>query len=416
MKKSLFFVGLLTVAVFLFYQIAPSEKPSPNRQLPLIIEHDRNEHKREITGLVRRGETFYDIFKKEGLALAELQEIYEASKKVFNLAKVRPYRSYIIVAKKTEDLSGEQIESLKYSVNDKKYLNVYRGEEGFYAEIVEVPYTKRYTVLSGTIKDNLIYAVGETREHLRLAFELADIFESEIDFVTELREGDSFKMLVEELWLGNVFKGYGNILAAEFVNNGRHYEAYRFDLDGKPGYFDSKGRSLRKALLRAPLRFRYISSRFSYRRKHPILKIYRPHLGVDYAAPFGTPVSSAGDGTVKFAGWKGHYGKCVIIRHPNGYETYYGHLSRIKKGIRRGRKVKQGEIIGYVGSTGMATGPHLDYRVKRFGKFVNPLRMSLPRAKAVPKNKMELFSKRVRTLQYMMNKLSGVPQTLQAQR
>ncbi len=414
MKKSSFLVGLLAIVVLLFYQIAPSERGSADKQLSLIIEHDRSEHKREIAGLVRRGETFYDIFKKEGLALSELQEIYNASKDVFNLAKVKPRRSYIIITKKAE--SEELIESLKYSVNDNKYLNVYRGEDGFYAELVEVPYTKRYALLSGTIKDNLIYAVGETREHLRLAFELADIFESEIDFVTELREGDSFKMLVEELWLDNVFKGYGNILAAEFVNNGRRYEAYRFEIDGKPGYFDSKGRSLKKALLRAPLRFRYISSRFSYRRKHPILKIYRPHLGVDYAAPYGTPVSSAGDGTVKFAGWKGQYGKCVIIRHPNGYETYYGHLSRIKKGIRRGKKVKQGEIIGYVGATGMATGPHLDYRVKRFGKFINPLKMSLPRAKAVPKNKMDIFSKRVKSLQYMMNKLSGVPQTLQAKK
>ncbi|RMG03426.1 MAG: M23 family metallopeptidase [Nitrospirae bacterium] len=132
------------------------------------------------------------------------------------------------------------------------------------------------------------------------------------------------------------------------------------------------------------MRFRYISSRFSYRRKHPVLKIYRPHLGVDYAAPTGTPVSAAGNGRVIYAGWKGAYGKCVIIRHPNGYVTYYGHLSRIKSGIRRGKAVTQGQVIGYVGKTGLATGPHLDYRVKKNGKFINPLRMSLPRGKRIP--------------------------------
>jgi murein DD-endopeptidase MepM/ murein hydrolase activator NlpD len=139
------------------------------------------------------------------------------------------------------------------------------------------------------------------------------------------------------------------------------------------------------------LRFRYISSGFSYRRKHPILKIYRPHMGVDYAAPEGTPVSAAGNGTVVYAGWRGAYGKSVIIRHPKGYKTYYGHLSRIKRGIKKGKRVSQGEVIGYVGSTGLATGPHLDYRVKRYDRFINPLKMRLPRTHSIPERATQRY-------------------------
>jgi len=401
--KKFFLPIFIIIIIFFIYQVGSSIKEAPEKRLFPSVEQDRSEHKREIAGIIRKGETFYDIFKKERLSISELIEINKVSKNVFNLVKVKPTRSYIIIAIKTNNSDYDKVETLKYSINDWKYLKVYKNSKGFDAKIVNVPYSKRFTVLSGIIHNNLIYAIGETREHLKLAFELADIFESEIDFVTELREGDRFKILVEELWLEGIFKGYGDILAAEFVNNGKRFEAYKFTVNGRTGYYDSKGRSLKKALLRAPLRFRYISSGFSYRRKHPILKIYRPHLGVDYAAPTGTPVSAAGSGRVKYAGWKGQYGKCVIIRHPNGYETYYGHLSRIRKGIKKGVKVKQGEIIGYVGMTGLATGPHLDYRVKKLGRFINPLKMSIPRDKGIPRSQRSAFKKKVNDFKYMMN-------------
>jgi murein DD-endopeptidase MepM/ murein hydrolase activator NlpD len=197
--------------------------------------------------------------------------------------------------------------------------------------------------------------------------------------------GDRVKIILEELWAGGAFKGFGNILAAEVINNGRPFRAYRFDDGEGSAYFDADGKSLQKTLLRSPLKFRYISSHFSKRRFHPILRKYRPHLGVDYAAPSGTPVSAAGGGTVLFAGYKGQNGKMVRIKHRGGYQTYYGHLSRIPRKIRKGRKVSQGDIIGYVGSTGLSTGPHLDYRMKLNGRFVNPLKVRLPREESVPK-------------------------------
>ncbi len=366
---------------------------------------------RTIVGIVNRGESLFDIFKKEGISLKYLPEITQASKRVYNLVRLKPFRSYVITTIKEPGTEQEKLSIFKYSINDLEYLKVINQEDRFSAIREPVKYEKRLALISGNIEYNLIDAIGPTAEHQRLAIELAEIFESEIDFVTELRKGDRFEMLVEELWKDNVFKGYGKIRAARFINNGKKYEAYLYSINGREYYFDQRGRSLKKALLRAPLRFKYISSRFTYHRRHPILKIVRPHLGVDYAAPTGTPVSAAGNGTVVFAGWRGAYGKSVIIRHPNGYVTYYGHLSRIKRGIRRGRRVSQGEIIGYVGSTGLATGPHLDYRVKKNGRFINPLSMRVPRDRPVPKKYMADFKKQINYYNDMIARLStgGAP-------
>ena len=252
-------------------------------------------------------------------------------------------------------------------------------------------YEKRILCIGGTIQDNLISSVGEGRGNALLALELSDIFAWDIDFTTDLRDNDTFKIIAEGLYLDGEFKKYGNILSAEFINNGESHHAYKFERDGKTEYFDDKGRSLRKAFFKAPLSFRRISSAFSNRRFHPILKIYRPHHGLDYAASAGTPVSAVGDGKIVFSGYKGGYGKLIIIRHLNGWKTYYGHLSKIEKNIRKGRKVEQNQVIGYVGATGMAKGPHLHYEIRIGNKSVNPLTVKLPRGKPVPQNLMAEF-------------------------
>jgi murein DD-endopeptidase MepM/ murein hydrolase activator NlpD len=233
--------------------------------------------------------------------------------------------------------------------------------------------------------------MGNGRENMMLAMQLSDIFAWDIDFTTDLRDGDTFKIVVEALYLDGEFKKYGDILAAEFVNNGETYRAYRFEHNGKAGYYDEEGKSLRKAFLKAPLSFRRISSGFSLGRFHPILKIYRPHHGLDYAAPAGTPVSAMGDGTVIFAGKKGQYGNLVIIRHPNGYKTYYGHLSKFGKDIKKGTKVEQGQIIGYVGSTGLATGPHLHYELRIRNRPVNPVTVKSLKGTSIPEKLMAEF-------------------------
>ncbi len=332
----------------------------------------------EINDTIKNGETLFDIFKKYKLSINELFKLREASADVHKLRALCPGRPYRISLDK-----NNQIDSFVYSINDDYILNIKRTETGFYAEKLRIEYEKRILYIGGLIRDNLISSIGEGRENLMLALELSDIYAWDIDFTTDLRDNDVYKIIVEGLYLDGEFKKYGNILSSEFVNNNQSYFAYRFEQNDKADYYDAEGNSLRKAFLKAPLSFRRISSGFSNRRFHPILKVYRPHHGVDYAAPAGTPVSAIGDGKVIFAGYKGQNGNSVIIKHLNGYMTYYGHLSKVRKSIKKGVKVQQGQIIGYVGATGLASGPHLDYRIKVNNKFVNPLALRLPRGKPI---------------------------------
>jgi murein DD-endopeptidase MepM/ murein hydrolase activator NlpD len=325
---------------------------------------------------VNLGEALYDIFVRNGLNIDDLYAIARASKGIYNISKLTPGRDVVL---EVED--ENRIYSLAYNIDSANVLKITRTDRGYTAKRSRIPYETALVHISGTVTDNLVSSIDD----LLLALDLSDIFAWDIDFNTDIRDGDSFKLVVEEHRLDGEFKNYGNIIAAEFTNNGRTHSAYRFEQDGKADYFDKKGRSLRKAFLKAPLSFRRISSGFSNRRLHPVYKVYRPHHGVDYAAPRGTPVSTVGDGTVLVAGYKRGNGNYIKIKHPNGYITYYMHLNRINKGIRKGRRVRQGQVIGTVGSTGHATGPHLDYRVKVNGRFVNPLRLKLPPGNPVRK-------------------------------
>jgi len=341
---------------------------------------------KEINSTIKKGETIFDIFKKYNLNLSELFKIEEASANIHRLKEVYPGQLYKIIVD-----DNNQISSFIYWIDDDSILNITRNESGFCAEKKAVEYEKRIMYLRGLIRDSLMSSMGNGRENMTLAMQLSDIFAWDIDFTTDLRDGDTFKIVVEALYLDGEFKKYGDILAAEFVNNGETYRAYRFEHNGKAGYYDEEGKSLRKAFLKAPLSFRRISSGFSLGRFHPILKIYRPHHGLDYAAPAGTPVSAIGDGTVIFAGKKGQYGNLVIIRHPNGYKTYYGHLSRFGSGIKSGAKVKQEQVIGYVGSTGLVTGPHLHYELRIRNRPVNPVTVKSLEGDSIPKKLMAEF-------------------------
>ena len=341
---------------------------------------------REIIGKIEKGETLFDIFKKYKLDISELYKIREASANIHRLRELYPGRPYKIVLD-----NNEQINSFIYEIDDDSFLNINRTDTGFSAEKVPINYEKRILHIGGTIKDNLIASMEEGIENLLLALQLSDIFAWDIDFTTDLRNDDSFKIVVEGLYLDGKFKKYGNILSSEFSNDGDIYRVYAFEQNGKIDYYDETGQSLRKAFLKAPLSFKRISSFFSRGRYHPILKIYRPHHGLDYAAATGTPVSAVGDGTVLFAGRRGQYGNLIIIRHRNGYKTYYGHLSKIDKGVRKGVQVDQGRIIGYVGATGLATGPHLHYELRINDRQLNPMSIKLPRSTAISKTMRAAF-------------------------
>jgi len=243
--------------------------------------------------------------------------------------------------------------------------------------------TVRPACIRGAITASLYQALLDLGEQPALIADYTDIFGWEVDFFSEPQPGDSFAILVDKKYADNRLIGYGPVRAARYRGQVGDFTAFRFtDPDGRTDYYNPEGQSLRKTFLKAPLRFSRISSRFGSRR-HPVLRVRRMHHGLDYVAPTGTPVSCVADGRVTVAGWSGGYGRLVEVSHPEGYITRYGHLSRFGRGIRRGEAVVQGQVIGYVGSTGLSTGPHLHYEVRKFGAAVNPLRLNPPRAEPV---------------------------------
>ena len=382
-----FFIAPVLAALILFGLFKVFHRP---QALPDHTKTETSaESPQEIRGVVHPGETMSDIFKKYGLHSQDLFHLKEASTGVHRLGKITTGNPYRI-----ELGPDNSVLSLTYQINDDVLLNITRGNSEFRAEKIAIPYETKTSKVGGTIENNLYDSLGNGGESGILAYALSDIFSWDIDFTTDLRNGDTFKIVVEEQWLNGRFKRYGNILAAEFTNDGKVYRAFRYEgPNGRAGYFDEEGNSLQRSFLKAPLSYRRISSGFTYSRMHPILKIRRPHLGVDYVAPRGTPVSALGDGTIQFAGYKGANGNLVILRHPKGFTTYYGHLQKIRRGIRRGARVAQGDVIGYVGSTGRATGPHLDFRMKKGNRFINPLRVDVPRRSGIPKNLIADYDK-----------------------
>jgi len=375
--RSMRLVPLGAIVVIVFFIIIQSNLSFREDQAPAPAKRDG----REITGTVSAGETFADIFKKYGLDMRDLFLLRESSASVHRLRNLYPGQPYTIV------VDGQnQVESLVYWINEDSILQIQRGDKGFEAQKVPVAYEKRLEYIGGGIRNNLIASLGEERERVKVALQLSDIFAWDIDFTSDLREGDTFRIVLEGYYLDGEFRKFGDILSAEFVNEEETFRAYRYEVDGRADYFDESGKSVRRAFLKAPLNFRRISSSFARSRFHPVLRIYRPHHGVDYAAAAGTPVSAVGEGRVLFAGYKGQYGKLIIIKHPNGWKTYYGHLSKIEKNVRSGRKVSQGQLIGRVGSTGLATGPHLHYEVRVNNRPINPLTVKMPRGQPLPAN------------------------------
>ncbi|MBN2654662.1 MAG: peptidoglycan DD-metalloendopeptidase family protein [Nitrospirae bacterium] len=384
MIKRLGIIGVAVLIAFIAFR-SNFEIVKPTKEAP--VAQQQICHK-ELAGVVNKGETLFDIFKKYNLDLTELFKIKEASANIHRVRDLHPGQPYKIIID-----NDNKIHSLIYWIDDEAFLNIRRNESGFCAVKEQVEYEKIVHNVSGTIKNNLVSSISDENGGLLLALQLSDIFAWDIDFTSDLRNGDTFKIVVEALFLDGQFKKYGNILSVEFINNGKTYYAFGFENKGKIDYYDADGKSLKKAFLKAPLSFRRISSHFSKGRFHPILKIYRPHHGLDYTAAAGTPVSSVGDGTIIFKGRKGQYGNLIIIRHKNGWGTYYGHLSKFAKGIKRGSRVGQGDLIGYVGSTGLATGPHLHYEVRINNKPVNPLTLKLPSGSPVPTSLMADFSR-----------------------
>ncbi len=352
-------------------------QPSDHR-IPPATEHPPPPPQlRVIEGKVARNATFGQLMGAHGFSPETVYRLTRTSRPVYNLARIRAGNRFEL-----ERLADGRLNAFRYQVDSYKYLQLKRTGDGFRAQLIPIEYEKRELPVAGTIESSLFGTLSDLQEKDQLALDMAEIFSWDIDFNTEIQRGDHFRLMVEKLYLEDRMVRYGDILAVEFHNAGKRYTGYRFeDPEGEVGYFDHLGRSLKRDFLRSPVKFSRISSRFSYRRLHPVLGKRRPHLGVDYAAPTGTRVVAAGNGRVRFRGWKGGYGNLIEIKHGNGFTTYYAHLSRFARGLRRGSKVMQGQVIGYVGSTGLSTGPHLDYRVRRNGVFVNPLTLKMKPSK-----------------------------------
>jgi murein DD-endopeptidase MepM/ murein hydrolase activator NlpD len=335
---------------------------------------------------IGRNDTLDRIFRELQLHVSDLAALRSLPDVRHNLDIIRPGD----VIQMTH-LDGE-LKSLTRRINETATLSVTRAEQGFSANIVENPLETQEQRLTGTVDSSLYDAVNAAGGTDRLAVSLADVFKYDIDFVNSVQPGDRFVVTHEQQWQDGEFVRDGDILAAEFVNDGRTYRAVRYAMpDGHADYYTPDGRPVRKAFLRYPVDYARISSGYSTARWHPVLHRVRAHRGIDFAAPTGTPIKAAGAGRVVFRGTKGGYGNAVELSHSNGITTLYAHMSRFARDVGIGDRVAQGEVIGYVGMTGLATGPHVHYEYRVNGVYKNPARVTVPKADPIPANLMEDF-------------------------
>jgi murein DD-endopeptidase MepM/ murein hydrolase activator NlpD len=343
-----------------------------------------------IADTIRAGQALQLSLSRKKLPWPEVLLLVTAFNKSYDLRLSRPGHYYTV----TYDTLARTITAFTYHGNKHEIYNAERTDTGFVIAKEPVYLEKAVTGAAGVVKSSLWKAMEKQGVDGAIIYNFAGIFSSQVDFLTDVREGDSFRVVYEEYLQDGKVAKLGHILAAQYKGAGTNLYAVHYrDPSGYADNYDLDGDALKKMLLRSPLDYKRISSFFTKRRFHPVLKIYRPHLGVDFAAATGTPVVSVGMGVVLEAGWsKNGYGNYIKIKHPNGYVTMYGHLSRIKKGIKRGVRVSQNQEIGYVGSTGLSSGPHLDYRMQLNGQFINPLKLNLPPAKSVEKQYKAEFS------------------------
>lgn len=341
-----------------------------------------------VTGKVPRGGTIVSALGRHGISPGQVYAIAAAMRPVFDFRNARPDDFYALVRS-----DENEVLSFEYRRGRSDIFRAERHEDGHYVATHQpAPLERRVVQLGGVIETSLFDALVDLGEHPELVNELADIFIWDFDFSSQTRPGDEFRMVYEKYYDRQGFVRYGAILAAQYRAESRDMTAVYFEDDeGYGDYFTPEGNSVRRTFLRAPVKYSRISSRYSNSRLHPILKVRRPHHGIDYAAPSGTPIWAVADGEVIYKGVNGGYGRLVKVRHNNGYVSYYGHLSRYGQGLRVGSRVRQKQVVGYVGSSGLSTGPHLDYRLRINGRFVDPLRVRFPKGEPVPVESADRF-------------------------
>jgi murein DD-endopeptidase MepM/ murein hydrolase activator NlpD len=395
LRATLLLVGTSAVALFAGYQLSSQITRSLDTPEPVVAAHPVPAADpepapvanpvEELALQIAPGDTLDSLFRDTGLNQVDLAEILQLDVARKNLRVLRPGD----VLQVRHDAG--RVLSLDRELDIRSRLEVRRGEAGFEASVVDLPIEHRMVTVAGRIRSSLFEAAQESRVSERMVMNLAKIFEYDIDFVRDIGSGDQFTLVYEELWRDGTRLGEGEVLAAEFVNRGARFTAIRYeDQDGRASYYTHDGQPMRKAFVRVPVAFTRISSGFSTARLHPILNTIRAHQGVDYAAPSGTPVKASGDGTIIFRGWKGGYGNTLILQHGGNVTTLYGHLSRF--GTRAyGSRVRQGDVIGYVGATGLATAPHLHYEYRKNGVHLDPRTVILPNAEPLRGQELTAF-------------------------
>jgi murein DD-endopeptidase MepM/ murein hydrolase activator NlpD len=377
-------------------QVSP---PTQAQQAPAT------ENWQEVT--VKSGDNLSTIFPRVGLTASDVYKVTKADGDIKPLLNLKPGQTIRLATTKTAE-DKKQLSQLQLTISQIETLSINKTENGYKAatDVREIEHQK--TTATGVIESSLFGAGQTAGLSDKLIMELAYIFGWDIDFALDLRQGDSFKVVFEEQFLDGNKIADGKILAAEFSNRGKVFQAVRYtNAKGDSDYYSPNGDSMRKAFNRTPVHFSRISSKFNPNRLHPILKKKRPHRGVDYAARTGTPIMATGDGKVHFVGTKGGYGRTVILSHSGKYTTLYAHMSRYKKGIKRGQRVKQGQTIGYIGQSGAATGPHLHYEFRINGVHRNPLTVALPKAEPLLKKYRSDFKLKTQPLLAQLDSLSN---------
>jgi murein DD-endopeptidase MepM/ murein hydrolase activator NlpD len=380
-------VGLSTLpllGIAVAFGIAPATDPQPielktvieNIDLPRAAVLNDSDDTFWHEARVQRGDTVGSLLNRLNVEDNAASAFLRTTREARTLYQLVPGRS---IRAKTDE--NGQLLSLRYIATDNTLLQVDRVQDGFRVQEQQAPVESRVSMKSGEIRSSLFGATDAAGVPDPVAIQMADIFSSDIDFHLDLRKGDRFAVVYETFHSNGEPVKTGRVLAAEFINDGKTYRAVYFrDREGREGYYSPEGKNLRKAFLRSPLEFSRITSGFTMARFHPVLQTWRAHKGVDYGAPTGTRIRAVADATVAFAGKQNGYGNLIILQHNGSISTAYGHLSGFAKGLRQGARVSQGDIIGFVGATGMATGPHLHYEFRVAGVQRNPLTVPMPQA------------------------------------
>lgn len=346
-----------------------------------------------VSYTIGKGDTLSSLFSKVGLNSRDVYSVTNASRHNKGLSRIYPGQKISFL------IENNELKKLRLVRSKLVSTQIEKTENGYVSQIIERKPEIQHRYASGVINSSLFVDAEKAGLSNRMIMSLASIFGWDVDFALDIRQGDSFSVIYEERFLDGKMIGEGNIIAAQFTNQGRLVTALRFtDSNGTSSYYTPNGKSMRKAFLRTPVDFARISSRFNLKRKHPVLNRIRAHKGTDYAARTGTPIKASGDGKIIWRGTKGGFGRAVIIQHGSNITTLYAHMSKYRKGQRSGSRVKQGDIIGYVGQSGLASGPHLHYEFRLNGVHKNPMRVKFPNAAPIPKKERSAFKTVAATL------------------